>query len=423
MKSLLFLGYSGFMKALWLAAKAVSNAFNLASKQQFNRPNSTELINELRQLHFEKRPAIFLVSSAGEYEQAKPVISMLQDHLNIPSVIFFISISGHRFAASQQETTAFYLAPPDSFHFWKTVTRALRPSCALLVRYEIWPGFLGAMSESTPMFLINASPSKSFLSAVIQKWTLRYFRTIFAVQELPSNIHNHVVPNHRSVVVGDTKYDRVIERQRETNGSEDLENCFKSINLPSPRLIIGSSWGADLSLVLNGAASKIKSRAIGLIIAPHDLSKESLEGVVKSCQHFGIKTIRWTEIDDLGKQLYHEPYALILDQLGLLFEFYAVCNIALIGGGLHHKVHNVLEAACFNLAICYGPRYTTHPEAVRMIQENYTTVVSNSDEFSEFLEQKLEDGFAANTREFVLQKSGAAERIVSTISQEIGPSL
>jgi hypothetical protein len=50
-------------------------------------------------------------------------------------------------------------------------------------------------------------------------------------------------------------------------------------------------------------------------------------------------------------------------------------------------------------------------------------VVSNSDEFSEFLEQKLEDGFAANTREFVLQKSGAAERIVSTISQEIGPSL
>jgi 3-deoxy-D-manno-octulosonic-acid transferase len=423
MKSLLFLGYSGFIKALWLAAKTTANVFNLSSKQQFNRPNGSELINELRQLHLNKAPAIFLVSSAGEYEQAKPIINMLQDRLDIPSVIFFISISGHRFALKQKETAPFYLAPPDSFDFWKTVATTLRPSCAILIRYEIWPGFIGAMSGSTPMFLINASPSKSFLSRAIHRWSLRHFRTIFAVQELPCNIYNHAINSHKAVIVGDTKYDRVIERRQEVKDSKDLDRRFKSINLASPRLIIGSSWGADLSLVLNGAASKIKSREISLIIAPHDLSRDSLEGVVKSCKDFGIKTICWTEIGDADNQHCDEPYALILDQLGLLFEFYTVCDIALIGGGLHHKVHNVLEAACFNLAICYGPRYTTHPEAVRMIQENYATVVTNSDEFSEFLNQKLQDGFAANTLEFVQQKSGATERIISTISQEIGPSL
>ena len=79
----------------------------------------------------ESRTAVFYCSSAGEYEQAKPVIDRLRNIHQISSVIYFFSRSGYDYAQARNEQAPRFLTPPDTWLHWHSIFKRLHVGKAL----------------------------------------------------------------------------------------------------------------------------------------------------------------------------------------------------------------------------------------------------------------------------------------------------
>ena len=82
-------------------------------------------------------------------------------------------------------------------------------------------------------------------------------------------------------------------------------------------------------------------------------------------------------------------HVLIIDGMGLLAEFYGCADLALVGGGIHNRVHNVLEPAVRGLYLSYGPRYHTSKEAIGLVNDDLVTVVDSDAKLLELLDGKI----------------------------------
>jgi 3-deoxy-D-manno-octulosonic-acid transferase len=58
----------------------------------------------------------------------------------------------------------------------------------------------------------------------------------------------------------------------------------------------------------------------------------------------------------------------LVDQIGLLADLYALGDVAFVGGGYHRAgLHSVLEPAAFGVPMCFGPRWGMSRDARLMI--------------------------------------------------------
>lgn len=99
---------------------------------------------------------LFACSSAGEYEQALPIIHHLEASGRRVAICFF-SYSGYRFAEVRKESRTYFLAPFDSLIYWRRVRKILSPQQVILVRYELWPCFLSVFGDSSKLWLFVLS--------------------------------------------------------------------------------------------------------------------------------------------------------------------------------------------------------------------------------------------------------------------------
>jgi 3-deoxy-D-manno-octulosonic-acid transferase len=52
----------------------------------------------------------------------------------------------------------------------------------------------------------------------------------------------------------------------------------------------------------------------------------------------------------------------IVDKVGGLMRLYSFASAAYVGGGFHHRIHNVYEALAYELPVVVGPRTQSTPE-------------------------------------------------------------
>ena len=191
---------------------------------------------------------IFLCSSAGEYEQAVPVLDKLAGKRKDRLVLFF-SPSGYRFAALRHEQAHCLLAPPDLLWLWWLLFVLWRPRGVVVVRHELWPAFLCAASRCSKLYLIAASFSH-LRQRWLKSWLLGFFGKIFVVDELDrvAALHSLRVPQQRLVVAGDSKYDRAAQRvaAQELN---DTAFLLLQEHGKRRRLLIGSAWQEEIMTV------------------------------------------------------------------------------------------------------------------------------------------------------------------------------
>ncbi len=366
-----------------------------------------------------KHCVVFYCSSAGEYEQAKPLIDRLGRHRQVFVHVLLFSRSGLDYLRVRNDPTSASLTPlSDSAWTWGWLLSALRPTIVCVVRHELWPGFLSTAKQFARLDLIDASQSKgesgSFLKRRVRASLLRTFEKIYAVSEEDARFFDRTyrMPAGRLRVAGDTKYDRV--RERALARSPEIQALRERLEHLKPsgeirrRIVLGSAYMAEIDLFL---AAKAKDpgafRNWHVVVAPHHVKPEDLLAVRE----------RFAKAQEtLGTFSANTPGDFVLvDAMGILAEVYGAADAAFVGGALHREVHNVLEPACHGLALAYGPFYKNSQEASHLVRAGLATVVKTPDELLVWLKSLSNGGSEQRTNmvEAVGKLAGASDRILA----------
>lgn len=372
------------------------------------------------------RAMVFFCSSAGEYEQAKPLMNRLQQQGDTFVFLILVSYSGKRFALAQQETVPFIMAPWDSPRAWRKLFAVLQANAFVVVRYELWPGFLYTARAHAPVYLIDAVQSpglvKKSLSRSLRRALVRLCRQVFVVGAEDQAFYSELLQRPALSIpqVGDTKYDRVLERLEQREGKRrQLREQLAAFLTGGPLLIMGSAWPQDLQALLDiYPAVQARHPHIKLIVAPHDISPAMVGKMQQSLEAMKLRVCR-AQAAGLAAAGAGDN-VLLVDMIGLLPELYALGDIAWVGGALHHRVHNVLEPACQGLFVCFGPRYHTSQEARQLVAEGLVTVITSGNDFLEWMQGLHWEGHPPHRKlyEAIIRHRGATGRILQAIQAD-----
>ncbi|MGE5315714.1 MAG: 3-deoxy-D-manno-octulosonic acid transferase [Acidobacteriota bacterium] len=356
----------------------------------------------------------FHASSLGEFEQAKPIITAIKARYpNVVIIATFFSPSGYDHSRNYKPADVISYLPFDRNADTQRFLEIVRPTIAVMVRYDIWPNMVWNLNAlSVPLILANATlkdTSPRLWPGVRQFHRSLYdcFTTILTVSESDAaafrrfNTSAHIEP------IGDTRFDQVNIRSKDARHRRLLPD---SITKGKKIFIIGQSWPEDEEVLLP-ELFRLQEDAADLlaIIVPHEPTEEHLDALEARLSG-STSFIRFSEVGN-----YANERCIIVDSVGVLVPLYQYAHIVYIGGSFRQGIHNVLEPAIFGVPVIFGPRHTNSQEAVALASRGGAFVIVDEQTFSQAIRPLLEDeerrrGAGEIARTFVESNCGATER-------------
>ena len=213
---------------------------------------------------------------------------------------------------------------------------------------------------------------------------------------------------NRVTVVGDTRFDRVLQIREEAKVLPLVE-AFKNNTMT---FVAGSSWQPDEDLFIEYFNQHPE---IKLIIAPHVIDENHLVEIIGKLKR---PYVRYTRADETNVR---KADCLIIDCFGLLSSIYRYGEIAYIGGGFGVGIHNTLEAAVYGIPVIFGPKYQKFQEAIQLIESKGAYSIKNYEELKALLDRLLTDEkflkeTGANAGQYVTGNAGATDKILGMIN-------
>ena len=209
-----------------------------------------------------------------------------------------------------------------------------------------------------------------------------------------------------TAVVGDTRFDRVTDIMKATTEMPEIESFAGSGSLC---VIAGSSWPLDEDVYIPWFN---RHPEVKLIIAPHEFDDERLR-VLEGKLSNGSARLSTFSGDNT-------PQALIVDCFGKLAAMYRYCNVAIVGGGFGAGIHNINEAAVYDLPVIFGPKYSKFKEAVDMVRLGGAFSINSRDEFERIMDTMLDDSTrhqaAKIAGDYVRSQLGATDAIYADLA-------
>lgn len=376
----------------------------------------TALRRELDALRPGKR-VWFHASSMGEFEQAKPIIASLKErYADIRIIVTFFSPSGYENSRRYQLADVISYIPFDTASNARRFVEMVRPDCAVIIRYDVWPNHLWELERrGIPVLMANATMrmnSKRRIPVVrnFHHHVYNALQHILTVSEADATAFGVFKLTRPKVeAIGDTRYDQVSIRSREASKRHVLA---ESIVAGKSVLVAGSSWPEDEEVFLP-VVLKLQESISNLltIVVPHEPSLDHLEELEARLAGRS-SSIRFSALNDYSG----EPI-IIVDSIGILLSLYAYAHLAYIGGSFKQNVHNVLEAAVYGIPVVFGPKHKNSQEAILLATSGGGFVVDDMQSMYRILRTLLGDStkrHAAGTtaREFVASHTGATLRFL-----------
>ena len=355
----------------------------------------------------------FHASSLGEFEQGRPLIERIHNkHPECRILLTFFSPSGYEVRKDYKGADIVCYIPFDTPLNVKRFLDTIKIEKAFFIKYEFWPNFLkGLYRRKIEIFSVSSIFRSSQL---FFKWygkgyakALTYFKHLF-VQDRHSKDLLYSIGITGVSIVGDTRADRVIEVAA---ASKQFPIIEKFVN-GNPTFIAGSSWSADEELFIPYFLPK---REWKLIIAPHEIHEEHLAEIESRLE--GRDCIRLSKATLENIKGYD---TLIIDCFGMLSSIYRYGHIAYIGGGFGVGIHNVLEAAVFDIPVLFGPNNKRFREAQDLKRLKGGFEITDAYSFRILIDKFISDpGFlkkaGKNAGDYVRSSSGTSDRILGEI--------
>ena len=384
----------------------------------------TRLEQQVAKLPQNAKRIWFHSSSMGEFEQAKPIIAELKKRRpDVQIIVSFFSPSGYEHSLSYKLADIITYLPFDSSSYAKRFVELIRPSAAVIVRYDVWPNHVWALQDAgVPTFIANATLRQSTARALPffkQFHRMIYDRINFILTVSESDKEAFVsfgllrpIVN----VIGDTRYDQVWRRRAESKLRHVLDEKILS---GKKVLVIGSSWKEDEEAILPACISLIEQhRDFFIILVPHEPTVENLERIETGINGYA-SSIRFSNLNE-----YKNERVILIDSVGILMAVYQYAHLAFVGGSFRNGVHNVLEPAAYGIPVLFGPKYENSQEAQEMLRKDAALMGNTGEEIRGHIhrlltEDKYEKKFGENAEAFVRSHTGATERFLSYLEKII----
>ena len=355
----------------------------------------------------------FHAASLGEFEQGRPLIEKIREkYPDYKILLTFFSPSGYEVCKNYRGADIVCYLPFDKPRNVKKFLDIINPCMAFFIKYEFWKNYLDEMHRRRiPVYSVSSIFRRE---QIFFKWyggayrdVLKDFDHLF-VQNETSKRYLSKIGITRVTVVGDTRFDRVLQIREEAKYLPLVEK-FKA---HSPTFVAGSSWGPDEDLFLEYFNTHPEMK---LIIAPHVIDENHLVEIIGKLKR---PYVRYTCADEKNVL---KADCLIIDCYGLLSSIYRYGEIAYIGGGFGVGIHNTLEAAVYGIPVIFGPKYQKFMEAVQLLEAKGAYSIKNYEELEALLDRLFSDKAflsetGANAGYYVTSNAGATERILHMIN-------
>lgn len=360
----------------------------------------------------------FHAASLGEFEQGRPLMEQIKkSYPQYKILLTFFSPSGYEVRKNYEGADIITYLPIDTVGNARQFLRTVRPVMAFFIKYEFWYNYLHILQyRGIPAYSVSSifRPDQVFF-----KWYGRgYGRVLkcftrFFVQNEESKKLLESIGIHDTMVVGDTRFDRVLQIKEASKLLPIVERFVKGTpEDPKKVFVAGSSWQPDEEIFLKYFNNH---RDWKLIVAPHVIGEDHLKFIFSLIKD--KKVVRYTQATEDNVA---EADVLIIDCFGLLSSVYHYGDVAYVGGGFGVGIHNVLEAAVWGMPVLFGPNNKHFAEAQGLLQSGGGIEIEDYETFSLIMSQ-LSDGSAyydtcgQEAGAFVQSLAGATKKVLSSV--------
>ena len=352
-----------------------------------------------QQLEKDARYIWFHAASLGEFEQGRPLIEKIRaKYPDYRILLTFFSPSGYEVRKNYRGADIVCYLPFDKPRNVKKFLDLVNPCMAFFIKYEFWKNYLDELHKRRiPVYSVSSIFRRG---QIFFKWyggtyrnVLRNFDHLF-VQNERSKRYLAKIGINRVTVVGDTRFDRVLQIREEAKDLPLVE-LFKNNTMT---FVAGSSWQPDEDLFIEYFNQHPE---VKLIIAPHVIDENHLVEIIRKLKR---PYVRYTRADEKNVR---KADCLILDCFGLLSSIY--------------RYHNTLEAAVYGIPVIFGPKYQKFQEAIRLLEAKGGFSIKSYEELKALLDRMLEDEeflreSGMNAGLYVTDNAGATDRVLNMIN-------
>ncbi len=369
----------------------------------------------------------FHVTSVGEYEQARPIITALKQRPDCPPIaVTHFSPSGFEYAQGRPCADLHDYLPFDHPKDMDRLVDLWRPRLLVFVKFDCWPNqVVAAAGRDIPVVLIAGSLQPH--SARLKPMGRPLFRDVF-------NRFAHLgvcTPEDRErfigglgvtcpvTVTGDTRVEQVILRYEAAQAGETAARLRQ---LGGRLLILGSTWPPDEKLWLPVLRQLLDNFPdLRVILTPHEPTADRLESLEGSLDRRKIPYRRLSNLmaNPGGRE---DPARVILiDSIGVLAEIYRAGHLTYVGGSFTTGVHNTMEPAVASMPVMFGPVIHNAEEAGLLVRRGAGFVLEKPPDALAVAGDLLRDpvrlqDLGETARQVVLDQRGATDRTMAMMA-------
>lgn len=399
---------------IYLYASAVRLAALFNKKASLMVAGHTEAFNKLKkEIDSSAKYIWFHAASLGEFEQGRPLIEEIRKQYPDYKILqTFFSPSGYEVRKNYKGADIVCYLPFDTPGNAHRFIALAKPCMAFFVKYEFWKNYLVELNrKSIPVYSVSSIFRDN---QIFFRWygasyrnVLKQFTHLFVQNEYSVSLLEKIGVRN-TTVVGDTRFDRVLEICRQAKELPIVEQ-FKG---NAVTLVAGSSWAPDEDIFIPyfNAHPKMK-----LIIAPHVIDESHIKEIIGKLDR---TVVRYTQATP---ETVAQADCLIIDCFGLLSSIYRYGEIAYIGGGFGVSIHNTLEAAVYGMPVIFGPNNKKFQEAQDLLVCKGGFEILGAQDFNQLMDRFLTDNSfldkaGKKAGNYVRDNSGALEKIMHEIS-------
>ena len=393
---------------------AIASLFNKKVKKMWaGERQAVKVLKE--KVDPEARYIWFHAASLGEFEQGRPLIEHLREtHPEYKILLTFFSPSGYEVRKNYEGADIICYLPLDTIRNARRFLRAIKPVMAFFIKYEFWYNYLHILQHrGVPTYSVSSifRPDQIFFQWYGRQYgrVLKCF-THFFVQNMESKALLAKLGITDVDVVGDTRFDRVLQIKE---ASKQLPIVEQFTAHAQKVFVAGSSWLPDEEIFIKYFDIHKDWK---LIIAPHVISDEHLSQIFELLK--GRRVVRYTEATEKNVK---DAEVLIIDCFGLLSSIYHYGTVSYVGGGFGVGIHNVLEAAVWDIPVVFGPNNKHFQEAQGLMLVQGGFEIKDYQSFRDLMMRfETDASFLQNAGEnagaFVKSRAGATTKVMENVS-------
>lgn len=355
----------------------------------------------------------FHAASLGEFEQGRPLMErMRREHPEYRILLTFFSPSGYEVRKDYGGADIVCYLPIDTVVNARRFLRAVRPVMAFFIKYEFWYNYLHILKyRNVPVYSVSSifRPGQVFFKWYGKQYgrVLGCFTHFFVQNSESKNLLASIGITCVSVS-GDTRFDRVLQINA---ASKSLPVVEAFAGGGGHTFVAGSSWPPDEDIFIRFFRVHKDWK---LVIAPHVISEEHLSQILARLDRKTVRYTMTTPEEAAGAD------CLIVDGFGLLSSIYRYGDVAYVGGGFGVGIHNVLEAAVWNIPVVFGPNNEHFQEAQGLLSAEGGFEITGYRDFENLMDRFINDPGSMRVAgrkagEYVKGHSGATEVIFNHV--------